>query len=177
MLKYTLLASVLVTIMACSTSINTIETNKDINYTDKSDRLYIVVYKSESTEELMKKVSEAMNNSFDSVGVQTKIYFYESDGLQLNPELPTDEIQDYGPDALMVLGIEGGSYHNQDLTNLKLGAALFDPISQRIVWRAEIKSKKSIGFGGIENTSAMQNLGSSIVKKMREDELLDVNNR
>jgi len=74
----------------------------------------------------------------------------------------------------MIIGLEGGRYHGSDLTDLQLGIAIYDPESQKIVWKAKVDSEKGLGVGGIENRIAMERLGSSIVKKMIEDELLNI---
>jgi len=161
-------------LLSCSSSINTIETNKDESYQKRISKLFMVVYKTSESGSLMEKVSEAVTSSLDSLNIESTYHLQESSSLALSPELPRKEIVFFGPDALMIIGLEGGRYHGSDLTDLQLGIAIYDPELQKIVWKAKVDSEKGLGVGGIENRIAMERLGSSIVKKMIEDELLNI---
>lgn len=161
-------------LFSCSSSVNTIESNKDESYQKRSSKLFMIVYTTAESESLMEKVAQSVSSSLDSIKIESTYYLQESSSLALSPELPRKEIVFFGPDALIILGIEGGKYYNGALTDLQLGIAIYDPESQKIVWKAQVDSKKGLGLGGIENKIAMERLGNSIVNKMIEDDLLKI---
>lgn len=160
--------------LSCATSKNTIESNKDPLYINKINKVFIAAYKVENTKGVIRKVSYAIQNSLDSVYVDSKLYFLESDDLALSLQVPEEEIRSYLPDVIMTIRLKSGEYNFYGATRFNLDIVIIDPAYQKIVWRADVSSKlhSQFGFEGLEHEKTMKKLADSIIEKLVEDELL-----
>lgn len=175
-MKLTLLALCSVLLFSCT--VTHIDSNKDPNFTKRIGVLHIIVRGSHNSDIYLFTMADYLRDELNKKGIKTTVERANPLSLESDKEM-MDRINKLNPDALMVINqtearrtINRNGFNilnngNTASSGATIDIKLFQPSSDKPVWRANCNSDSQAGQGAGGKKSAQK-----IIEKLIADQLI-----
>jgi len=175
-MKLILLALCPILLFSCT--VTHIESNKDPNFTKRIGVLHIIVRGSHKSDKYLFTMADYLGDELNKKGIKTTVERANPLSLESDKEM-IERINKLNPDALMVInqtevrkttsrnGYNIFTNENSTSNGATIDIKLFQPSSDKPVWRANCNSDSQVGQGAGGKKSAQK-----IIEKLIADQLI-----
>jgi len=149
-----------------------VTSNKAPGFTEKIDRLYVMVRGSDSAKPFFTSFTNALSLSLKSKGIETEYYYFDPLSLDSDEDI-MKKVDEFEANILMVINqTESRNVSGQwGLITTNTGGTfnirLFEPTSDSPIWRAKLEADASFGL-----TESAKNASKKLIQKLEVDNLL-----
>lgn len=143
-----------------------IESSKQAGYNEKLYKVYIIVNGAKETKNFSQTFFTGLKAKLREKNIQSNGFL--RDPLSLDTEEDVlKKINDYDPQALLVIKQTHITYTNGTVTDAKLDLTLIDGKTQKPVWKGLAKV-----YGAFGITESAEVAVNNVIKKLQEDKLI-----
>lgn len=159
--------------VGCSYNAN-VRSNKDDSAELNFKRIYVVFYETDQLSKFERRLCDSIRSGLNSVGVTCKATMFKNDALSLSQELNQDDINSFGPDAIIFISHNGGQMLNGNLVQFNLSVSCFPIGKKNAVWKAEVASefRAFLQLGSLEDSEGLKAITRNLIEQMKKDRLI-----
>lgn len=144
-----------------------IESVKDPNFSKKIDKVFVVVKGSDDIQSFLENLCGSIVSDFSRQGIRANYHVFKTLSLESDSVIE-EKINRFAPDVVMTIVQTEQSYVNGVKSGAGFTISLYEPASDKPVWKASLETDTS-GYAGV---GLAGDISRRIIAQMGKDEII-----